>query len=87
MPRKEHAGQEEQGPPLTLAWARLCFFQKSREYSGVDAFMPHKETEGGAFSNAGWEGFVALEVVTAVATVMGMSGPQLTMVPLEIFKI
>ena len=50
---------------------------------------PPKETEGGngAFSDAGTEGIAVLKTVTAVATIMGMSGPQLTMVPLEIFLI
>lgn len=95
VPKNEHAGQEGQDSPFILALGRLCFFQKGREYSGVNAFipiiplMPPKETEGGngAFSNVGTEGFAVLETVTAVATIMGMSGPQLTMFSLEIFLI
>lgn len=55
----------------------------------ITPLTPPKETEGGngAFSDAGTEGFAVLETVRAVATIMGMSGPQLTMVPLEIFLI
>lgn len=82
MPKSEHTGQEGQGSPFVLAQGRLCFFQKGREYSGVNAFlpiiplMPPKETEGGngAFSDAGTQGFAVLETVTAVATIMGTSG-------------
>lgn len=88
-------GRRGRGSPFVLAQGRLCFFQKGREYSGVNAFIPiipltpPKETEGGngVFSDAGTEDFAVLETVTAGATIMGTSGPQLTMAPLEIFLI
>lgn len=58
-------------------------------FTPINPLMPPKETEGGNgdFSNAGTEGFSELLMVIAVATVIGLSGPQLRMVSLEFFPI
>lgn len=77
-------GKRERAPSPTAAFTldcgSLCFFQKRGEYSGVSAFMPMiplmapQESRGGngSFSNSETEGLAVLEVVMAVAVVIGL---------------